>query len=204
MKAPPLPSRLLVILLHGIGGTGATLLPLATAWRQELPHAHFLAPDAPFPHPRGTGHQWFGVNGREFQPDRIKIVRDRFDALIAELLDRQGFDGAADRFAFVGVSQGSIMALDAVASGRWQPGAVVSFAGLLPPVAISQASVDTPILLVHGKEDRTIPSAASVVAERQLQAAGFSTQLNILPGVGHTISMDGAALALRFLRQTSV
>ena len=35
------------------------------------------------------------------------------------------------RIAFVGVSQGAIVALDAVASGRWKVGARVSFAGLL-------------------------------------------------------------------------
>nr|WP_245298387.1 hypothetical protein [Sinorhizobium sp. A49] len=46
---------------------------------------------------------------------------------------REGFEDTHDRAAFVGVSQGAIVALDAVASGRRQVGALVSFAGLLPP-----------------------------------------------------------------------
>jgi phospholipase/carboxylesterase len=32
---------------------------------------------------------------------------------------------------FVGVSQGAIVALDAVASGRWKVGALIAFSGLL-------------------------------------------------------------------------
>jgi len=50
---------------------------------------------------------------------------------------------AHDRIAFVGVSQGAIVALDAVGSGRWRIGALVSFAGLLPPQIVSNASSAT-------------------------------------------------------------
>jgi hypothetical protein len=45
---------------------------------------------------------------------------------------REGFGDALGQVAFLGVSQGAIMALDAVASGRWTIGALASCAGLLP------------------------------------------------------------------------
>jgi phospholipase/carboxylesterase len=38
---------------------------------------------------------------------------------VASEIEKHGFAGRFDRIAFFGFSQGAIMALDAVASGRW-------------------------------------------------------------------------------------
>lgn len=192
----------LIVFLHGIGASGAQLMPLASSWRASLPGARFTAPDAPFHHPRG--HEWFAMDGSQLRPDRIQAVRDAFDEVVNKTISREGFDGAHDRIAFVGVSQGAIVGLDAVASGRWQIGALVCFAGLLPPIPISPKSSKTPILLVHGQQDGTIPAMASTVAASQLKGAGFQVELDLLPGVGHTVSADGAERALGFLRKTLV
>ncbi|MDM9627785.1 hypothetical protein QTL95_17985 [Rhizobium sp. S152] len=61
----------------------------------------------------------------------------------------------------MGVSQDAIVALDAVASGRWKVGPLVSSAGLLPPRTVSSESEDTPVLLLHGHD---YPAAASTLA----------------------------------------
>ncbi|WP_409995049.1 hypothetical protein [Rhizobium leguminosarum] len=53
-----MPSRSsLVIFLHGIGASGAQLMPLAASWRASLPNTRFVAPDAPLPN--RYGHHWF-------------------------------------------------------------------------------------------------------------------------------------------------
>jgi phospholipase/carboxylesterase len=124
------------------------------------------------------------------------------DRTVSELIWEEGFDGAHDLVALVGVSQGAIVALDAVASGRWRVGALVSIAGLLAPMQVSARSNETPVLLIHGNDDRTIPSVASMVAAKQLGAAGFMVELDILPAVGHTLSPSGAERALRFLQKS--
>ncbi|MBY3495304.1 prolyl oligopeptidase family serine peptidase [Rhizobium laguerreae] len=190
----------LVIFLHGIGASGAQLMPLAASWRASLPNTRFAAPDAPLPH--RYGHQWFIAEGNPLDPTRIRTAREAFDGLMNDVVRAEGFADAHARIAFVGLSQGSIVALDAVASGRWRIGALVSFAGLLPPQQISSASRDTPVLLVHGQRDTTIPAIASRLADAQLGAAGFKVELKIEPGVGHTISSSGAERALTFLKQT--
>lgn len=123
----------LVIFFHGIGASGAQLMPLATSWRTALPNSRFAAPDAPFTHWRG--HQWFLIDGNPLAPENIRSARDGFDETVADIIREEGFGSTQDRVAFVGVSQGAIVALDAVASGRWQVGALVSFAGLLPPIS---------------------------------------------------------------------
>jgi phospholipase/carboxylesterase len=142
----------LVIMLHGIGASGAQLMPLASSWRAGLPNTRFAVPDAPMHH--RYGHQWFSTEGN---PAKVMAAGNAFDRLMNDVVRREGFADANDRIAFVGVWQGAIVALDAVASGRWKVGALVAFAGLLPPQPISPASKDTPVLLVHGQADTTIP-----------------------------------------------
>ncbi len=190
----------LIIFFHGIGASGAQLMPLATSWRIALPNSRFAAPDAPFTHWRG--HQWFRIDGNPLAPENIKSAREGFDRTVSEIISREGFEARLDGVAFVGVSQGAIVALDGVASGRWQVGALVSFAGLLAPMQVSSQSSETPVLLVHGKDDRTIPPVASTMAASKLGTAGFRVEVDILPAVGHTISPDGAERALDFLQKS--
>lgn len=175
------------------------MMPIVGPWRKTLPNTRFAAPDAPFPAAQG-GHQWFRVDGQELRPDHVEFVREAFDQLIWEVVKREGFEQALEHVAFVSVSQGSIMALDAVASGRWKIGALVSFAGMLPlrPTATSDRM---PILLVHGQDDPRIPAQASKAAAGQLRSAGFDVDLEVLPGVGHTISPEGAENALTFFKK---
>ena len=190
----------LVIFLHGIGASGAQLQPLATAWKPQLCHAHFATPNAPFSNGHG-GHLWFKVDGLQLDPGRIAQAREAFDRQIEEVIARAGFSSDLNRVVFVGVSQGAIIALDAVASGRWRIGAVIAFSGLLPIKPVRQKGDRPPVLLVHGKNDRTIPPIASKAAAEQLRSSGFEVELVIEPEVGHTISMSGAAKALQFLQR---
>ena len=189
----------LIVFLNGIGASGQQLAPLASSWSARLPTAVFATPDAPYRNGYG-GHLWFKVDGMQLDPGRIREARAGFDRKIRDVITQEGFENRLHDVAFVGVSQGAIMALDGVASGRWSVGAVVAFSGLVPPTSILPESNRTPVLLVHGADDRTIRSVASTMAAGQLRAAGFSVQLEIEPGVGHTISMSGADTAARFLQ----
>lgn len=176
------------------------MMPLASSWRASLPDARFATPDAPFHRTSRPGNLWFQVDGNQLRPERLAEIRRAFDRTVKEVIKREGFDGQLNRVAFVGVSQGAIVAMDAVASGRWNIGALVGFSGLLPPIPVSADSKNTPILLVHGQNDRTIPPFASTLAASQFQIAGFTVELKIEPSVGHTISMSGASLGLEFLQ----
>lgn len=175
-------------------------MPLASSWKTSLPAAQFATPDAPFRKAAGPGHLWFQVDGNQLYPDRLAEIRNTFDRTINQILKREGYEKALDRIAFVGVSQGAIAALDAVASGRWKIAAMVGCSGLLTPIPVFAESSGTPDLLVHGQNDLTIPPLASSLAPSQLQTAGFKVEIKIGPGVGHTISMTGAKLALDFIR----
>ncbi|MDF0663657.1 MULTISPECIES: prolyl oligopeptidase family serine peptidase [unclassified Rhizobium] len=183
-----------------MGASGAQLTPLASGWRACLPGTRFVAPDAPMHH--RYGHQWFSTEGNPLDPERIQSAREAFDELINRAVRHEGFADAHDRVSFVGISQGAIVALDAVASGRWKVGALVSFSGLLAPQPVSPGSNSTPVLLVHGENDATIPPMASRLAAAQLGTAGFKVELDVERGIGHTVSSAGSQKALSFLKKT--
>lgn len=194
---------MLVIMLHGVGSSGADLAPLADLWKNAVPGAIFASPNAPSPSSFGAGYQWFSVAGvtEENRSGRIKEARPAFDATISAIINENGFADRLDRIVLVGFSQGTIMALDAVASGRWPVGAVVGFSGrLASPLPLAPA-VGTPVLLVHGSADPVIPAAETTRAAAALRPLGMSVETVIVPGLGHTISAEGAARAVSFMAE---
>lgn len=189
----------LVILLHGVGSNGADMAGLAPALSASLPDTRFVAPDAPDRF--NGGFAWFSIIGvtEENRPARVEAARPAFDAVIDEIITREGFADRLDRVAFVGFSQGSIMALDALASGRWAVGAIVAFSGRLASPQPLTPAIGTPLLLVHGDADRVMPVAEIGKAETTLGALGVQVRASTLAGVGHTISAQGAMEAAAFL-----
>ena len=193
-------------MLHGVGSSGPALAPLANAWKGALPDAVFVAPNAPSPSSFGSGYQWFSVAGvtEDNRSGRILDARPSFDKTISALIEENGFSGRLDRVVLVGFSQGTIMALDAVASGRWPVGAVVGFSGRLASPLPLRPATATPILLVHGSSDPVIPAAESSKAAAILQPLGLKVETLILPGLNHTISAEGAGRAGSFLAEALV
>jgi phospholipase/carboxylesterase len=61
----------------------------------------------------------------------MREARNAFDREIEHGATRAVFSDRLDQVPFVGVSQGAIVALAAVASGRWRIGPVVAFSGTL-------------------------------------------------------------------------
>jgi phospholipase/carboxylesterase len=200
-------SRGLVIFLHGVGSRGADLAPLGDAWRAVLPETAFAAPDAPFPFDQGgAGRQWFSVRGvtPANRADRVLAAREAFDQAIGGIVAAHGLEGRPDRVALVGFSQGSIMALDAVASGRWPVAAVVAFSGRLASPTPFRPATGSRVLLVHGDADPVMPVQEGLEAEALLKRAGVDVTLRRLPGLGHTISQQGTTAAGAFLSQALV
>jgi phospholipase/carboxylesterase len=101
----------------------------------------------------------------------------------------------------VGFSQGSIMALDALASGRYPLAGVVAFSGRLAFDGALTPQQYTPALLIHGKADDVIPFNESASAEQRLQQAGVTVEARYEAATGHTISSQGAMDAAGFIAQ---
>lgn len=190
----------LVILLHGVGSNGQNMEMLADALRPALPNTTFVSPDALFPG-NGAGRQWFSIAGvtEANRPQRIADVRSEFDRLIGHLIEKHGFENRLDRVVLLGFSQGSMMLLDAIATGRWPVAAGIAFSGRLASLPPLSPSPDTRILLLHGSADPVVPSIELERAEAALKAAGSVVEAKLFPGLGHSVSQEGLDLAQAFI-----
>lgn len=194
----------LIVFLHGVGSHGASFSSLAAQWADEFPATAFATPNAPFAFDLAPdGRQWFSIKGvtEHNRAERIVAARQSFDDLLRACIADAGFEDRLEQVVLVGFSQGSIMALDAVISGRWSVVGVVAFSGgplaSLPPYA---PATEEPVLLVHGDADGIMPVQEAAGAVQILTRLGMSVVGDILPDVGHTLSSRGTARALEFVR----
>jgi phospholipase/carboxylesterase len=186
----------LLILLHGVGAHGSSI-----RWMADhlglFPSVAIEAPDAPDrfdQSPAGPGRQWFSVTGVTPQNRAVRIAaaRDGFDATLRGIVQRHGLTHDLGRVALLGFSQGSIMALDAVATGRWPVGLVLAFSGRLGTPA-PHLPLNMPVLIAHGSADPVIPVAEAATAHQALAGS----ELVIDQGVGHAPGPLGVAAAAR-------
>ena len=191
----------LAILLHGVGAHGSSI-----AWMADhlaLPGLAFAAPDAPFAFdqaPGGPARQWFSVTGvtAANRAARVTAARAPFDTVLSDSIAAHGLSGQPSKVALIGFSQGAIMALDALASGRWPVGALVAFSGRLATEAPLQPA-PAPILIAHGRQDTVIPATEAERAHAVLTAAGAHPDLILEDNTGHAPGPSGMARARQLL-----
>jgi phospholipase/carboxylesterase len=166
-----------IVFLHGVGGSGASMRPLA----DQLGLAGEMhCPDGPQAFDMGAGRQWFSVNCVT-EANRAARVADALPALTATI---EAF-GDPRETILIGFSQGAIMALHAVAAGLPVASVVALSGRLAGPVA---ARIDwPPITLLHGKADPVMPPDIARSTQAWLQTAGANPQLQMFAGLGHAI-----------------
>jgi len=196
-------AKALVIFLHGVGSNGDDLAPLGHHWATLLPDVIFAAPNAPERFAAGFGWQWFSLTDvtPENRPGRVRAARAAFDATLNAIVAQHGFADRWQDVVLVGFSQGSIMALDALASGRYPLAGVVAFSGRLAVEGQLTPQAHVPALLIHGQGDEVIPWQESESAATRLRAAGVPVDARFEPSTGHTISGPGAMHAAAFIGQ---
>lgn len=181
------PAPQLLLLLHGVGGAGATMLPLAEALRAQFPQAAIVAPDAPHPFDGGpTGRQWFSASGVN-DDNRVARVQAALGPLrdwIVATQQRLGVGPAATCIA--GFSQGAILGLELSSLQDGLVGRVLAFGGRyaqLPTVAPRL----TTLHLLHGGDDAVIAAGHAREALQHLGVLQGDATLDIAKGVGHAL-----------------
>jgi phospholipase/carboxylesterase len=190
----------LVVFLHGYGANGNDLIAIGKQWRNLMPGAAFVAPNAPEPCAQAPGgRQWFRLTMRD--PDErwtgVNKVRPVLDAFLDTELDRHGLDDS--KLALVGFSQGTMLALHAGLRRARAPAGILGYSGELvePPeqghrvIARGPAGKPPPILLVHGNQDDIIPAEALFVSAAELAGAKIPCQWHLSIGLGHGIDGEG-------------
>jgi phospholipase/carboxylesterase len=196
------PPRQLVILLHGVGADGNDLITLSQTMGEVLPHARFVAPDAPEPCDMAPmGYQWFSLQDRNPATMLAGIRRSTplLNAFIDAELARDGLDDA--KLALLGFSQGTMMSLYAAPRRPKPMAGVLGYSGALlgGDTLAAEAVSRPPICLVHGDTDPVVPIQALHAAVIQLEAAGFAVESTVRPGLPHGIDPEGMANGAAFL-----
>ena len=191
----------IVLLLHGYGSNGADMISLAPHWRQALPDALFLAPNAPQRCAGvASGFQWWEL--AVFTPQALAAgaaaAAPAIDAFIARKLEQYGLTEAD--LALVGFSQGTMMALHVGLRRERQLAAIVGYSGAITGTdLLSHSTARPPVLLVHGSADPIVPVAALHAAEAELRRLGVDVATHVSPGLGHSVDPDGLRLGRDFV-----
>lgn len=177
----------LIVLLHGVGGTGADFAPLAQALRSEFPQAAVVAPDAPHPFDGGgLGRQWFSVAGvtESNRAERVAAVLPGLSAWLRATQQRLGVGPAAT--ALGGFSQGAILALETAKAEDGIAGRVLAFSGRFVDLP-SAAPRHTTLHFFHGGADPVIDARHSRLALEALATLQGDATLDVAEGVGHQL-----------------
>ncbi|TAK29252.1 MAG: hypothetical protein EPO40_12650 [Myxococcaceae bacterium] len=195
------PPSSVVVMLHGYGANGADLRDVAQTLARDLPDTVFLLPDAPEPMPGAPGaRQWFALAGSDDSLRREGVRRAVTGLVPAVDRELQARALPRSRLAFVGFSQGAMLALDLGLHMTPPPAGVVSLSGRLVHDTAPSPS-PAPALIVHGTSDARIPVSEAHHALSALARLHVRTESLILPGVGHTIAPQAMASAGSFLHR---
>jgi len=196
--------RQLVVILHGYGADGADLIDLGRAWAATLPHAVFVAPNAPqnLPFEGFGGRQWFPLQNRDMREYCLgaENARPTLDAFIDQELVRYGLSDA--KLALVGFSQGAMMAFQTGLRRQTPPAAILGYSGLVPcPDALLDVQTASPVLIVHGEDDDVVPAFHLTRSTGALEGQGVRVESHMLDRLGHSIDERGMVLGGRFLSE---
>ena len=189
--------RIAVIGLHGWTGTEHSMVPVARAMR--IQSAKWYIPRAPYKASAGQGHTWF--SGSPEKGWKVKKTFNLLDTLIKQVMN-DGFD--PDNIILFGFSMGGSLSL------RYGLGMQCQLRGIIPVAAwvrepeelINSASMEskqTPILMIHGKDDSVVDHKKSITVAAEMKKNGFSIHLEIVSG-GHIIGVYATNLIKQFIK----
>ncbi len=201
---PPLSGgepRQVVVLLHGYGSDGSDLIALARYWRETLPDALFVSPNAPeVSTDNPQGFQWFAldIDRPASRVAGLPLARPVLVEFLQALWAQTGLK--AKDTLLVGFSQGAMMALHVGLSLDEPIMGIIAFSGaLVEPENFAAISSRPPVCLIHGDMDMVVDPDLSAQAAERLRDAGVEVSYHVSRGVGHGISSDGLGFASAFI-----
>jgi predicted esterase len=196
--APLNSADLVVVLLHGRGGSAEDILELGSAF--QLPNVAYLAPEA-------AGRTWYPLSfmaPREANEPYLSSALAKVEAVL-RTAEQRGF--GRERIVVAGFSQGACLATEFVASRPARYGGLIAFTGGLigPPGSLRHSPggelAGTPALLCSGDPDPHVPWARVEESAEILSAMGAKVTTKRYPGRPHTITREELELARNLLLQ---
>jgi phospholipase/carboxylesterase len=176
-------AKKVLIMLHGRGGTAASILQLTNLL--QLESFHIIAPQA-------TNKTWYPYSFLSPKPQNEPFLSSaiaNIHKIIDDLID-MGF--SSTQIYLLGFSQGACLALESTAQKAQHYGGVIAFTGGLigEKIELSSYSGDfkhTPIFIGSGNPDAHVPVERVYESEEILRQMGANVTTQIYPGIPHTI-----------------
>src|SRR5215510_10959601 len=148
----PQHARLIVVCVHGRGASAADILTVAGAL--QIPDVAYVAPQA-------AGRTWYPYSFLAPMHDNQPGL-DSALGVIAALVDQLQTNGAGDRIAILGFSQGACLTLELAARHARRYAAVIAFSGGLigppgTPREYAGSMAGTPLFIGCSDTDPHIP-----------------------------------------------
>ena len=188
--------RIAVIGLHGWTGTEHSMVPVARTMR--IQSAKWYIPRAPYKASAGQGHTWF--SGSPEKGWKVKKTFNLLDTLIQQVMN-DGFN--QNNIILFGFSMGGSLSLRYGLEIQCQLRGIIPVAAWVrePEELINAASIEskqTPILMIHGKDDAVVDHKKSITVAAEMKNSGFSIHLEIVSG-GHIIGVYATNLIKQFI-----
>jgi phospholipase/carboxylesterase len=201
LKATVTPAKKLVVMLHGVGSYGDDLIALAPIMSHKLPECHFFSPNGIEAYDMAAfGYQWFSLRDRSWPVLMPQIAKNTI--LLQNIIKQkqQELDLTNAQTILLGFSQGTMMASYLTLAESASYYAMIGFSGRLAHPEIIK-NTNTPICLIHGKEDQVVPYQESEKFQQYATLHNINCQLKIVSNLAHSIDMSGIEFAINFLKK---
>ncbi|OYZ36128.1 MAG: hypothetical protein B7Y25_08300 [Alphaproteobacteria bacterium 16-39-46] len=191
----------IVVLFHGYGDNAENFLLLGALLGQFLPNTLFVAPEGPLDCKTvPSGKQWLKTS-KNNRPQLLKEIKNLTPPL-NQYLDNllKTYNIPSQKMALMGFSQGARIALH-IGLHRPMCAGIVAFSGSYLEDPETVPLTRTPILIIHGTEDKMAPVSLARESHKRLKALKMPVTLILLPGVAHDIDLSGLETAVAFLQE---
>lgn len=181
-----------IIWMHGLGADGNDFVPLVRELDLAgLPGIRFVFPHADtMPVTVNGGYvmrAWYDIVHSDLGRREDEGGLRRSQLQVEALIEREKARGIkADRIILAGFSQGCAMALQTGLRHPEKLAGLMCLSGYVPlsatvPSERSEASIDTPIFMVHGQADGVIPIARAEQSRDLLKSIGYQVEWHDYP-----------------------
>ena len=192
-----------IIWMHGLGADGNDFVPLVRELDLAgLPGIRFVFPHAEtMPVTVNGGYvmrAWYDIVHSDLGRREDEGGLRRSQLQVEALIDREKARGIkADRIILAGFSQGCAMALQTGLRHPEKLAGLMCLSGYVPlsatvPSERSEASIDTPIFMVHGRADGVIPIARAEQSRDLLKSIGYQVEWHDYP-MQHSLCQEEVA-----------
>ena len=184
-----------VIAIHGWTGDASSMEPVGK--RMAFKDTKWILPQAPYTAGPG-GFSWFDGNeetGWKYQ-ESFNILTH-----LIQDLNNEGFS-SSDIF-IISFSQGACLTMEFMIRQSFSLGGIIPIAGFTRykkrvKQDATDASRNTPVLLLHGEKDKVILPEQSKISLKIFKDAGYKAKLHIYSS-GHKIPLQAKNLIKNFI-----